>query len=56
MTFFPTYGPKADEETSVIWQQVYDPFHSMFISTLLAAVPVVVMLVCLGFLHMKAPQ
>ena len=36
------------------WQQVYDPFHSMFISTLLAAVPVVVMLVCLGLLHIKA--
>ena len=42
------------EETPVIWQQVYDPFHSMFMSTLLAAVPVVVMLVCLGFLHMRA--
>ena len=38
----------------MIWQQVYDPFHSMFISTLLAAVPVVVMLVCLGLLHIKA--
>ena len=36
------------------WQQVYNPFGSMFISTLLAAVPVVVMLVGLGFLHMKA--
>ncbi|MDB5889926.1 MAG: lactate permease [Polaromonas sp.] len=36
------------------WQQIYDPFGSMFISTLLAAVPVVVMLVGLGFLHMKA--
>jgi len=36
------------------WQQIYDPFGNMFISTLLAAVPVVVMLVCLGFLHIKA--
>ncbi len=36
------------------WQQVYDPFGNMFISTLLAAVPVVVMLVSLGFLHIKA--
>lgn len=36
------------------WQQVYDPFGNMFISTLLGAVPVVVMLVGLGFLHMKA--
>jgi lactate permease len=36
------------------WQQVYDPMGSMAISTLLAAVPVVVMLVGLGFLHLKA--
>jgi len=36
------------------WQQVYDPFGSMVVSTALAAIPVVVMLVCLGFLHMKA--
>ncbi|NMM08526.1 L-lactate permease [Polaromonas sp.] len=38
----------------MIWQQIYDPFGNMIISTFLAAVPVVVMLVCLGFLHMKA--
>ncbi len=36
------------------WQQVYDPVGSMALSTLLGAVPVVVMLVGLGFLHMKA--
>jgi lactate permease len=36
------------------WQQVYNPFGNMIISTLLGAVPVVVMLVGLGFLHMKA--
>jgi lactate permease len=36
------------------WQQTYDPFHSMVLSTALAAVPVVVMLVSLGFLHIKA--
>ena len=36
------------------WQQIYDPFGNMFISTGLAAIPVVVMLVCLGFLHIKA--
>ena len=36
------------------WQQTYDPFASMVVSTALAAVPVVVMLVGLGFLHLKA--
>ena len=36
------------------WQQIYDPMGSMVLSTLLAALPVVVMLVGLGFLHMKA--
>ena len=38
----------------MIWQQIYNPFSSMVISTLFAAVPVVVMLVGLGFLHLKA--
>ena len=38
----------------MVWQQIYDPFHNMIISTALAAVPVVVMLVALGFLHIKA--
>jgi len=38
----------------MIWQQIYNPTGSMVLSTLLAAIPVVVMLVGLGFLHMKA--
>ena len=38
----------------MVWQQVYDPLSNMWLSTLLAAIPVVVMLVSLGFLHMKA--
>lgn len=38
----------------MVWQQVYDRFNNRFISTFLAAVPVGVMLVSLGFLHIKA--
>ncbi len=48
-------GTDIKEETrEMIWQQVYDPLSNMWLSTLLAAIPVVVMLVGLGFLHMKA--
>ena len=38
----------------MVWQQVYDPLHSMVLSTLVASVPVVVMLAGLGFFHLKA--
>lgn len=38
----------------MIWQQIYDPLGGMVLSILVAAIPVVVMLVGLGFLHMKA--
>jgi lactate permease len=38
----------------MVWSQVYDPFNSMLLSTLVAAIPVVVMLGCLAFLHIKA--
>jgi len=38
----------------MVWHQIYDPFGSMAISTLLAAIPVVVMLAALGFFHIKA--
>ena len=36
------------------WQQIYNPTGSMLLSTLLAVIPVAVMLIGLGFLHMKA--
>jgi lactate permease len=36
------------------WQQIYDSFGNMFISTALAAIPVVVMLAALGIFHIKA--
>lgn len=38
----------------MIWQQGYNPLENMVVSTILAAVPVMVMLVGLGFLHLKA--
>ena len=38
----------------MVWQQIYDPFNNMAISTLAAAVPVAVMLIGLGFMHLKA--
>ena len=38
----------------MIWQQGYDPFGNMVVSTTLAALPVVIMLVGLGVLHLKA--
>lgn len=38
----------------MVWQQIYDPFGSMWLSSLLAALPVVVMLAGLGLFHLKA--
>ena len=38
----------------MVWQQVYDPFGNPVLSTLMAAVPVVVMLASLAFFHIKA--
>lgn len=38
----------------MVWQQIYDPFSSPWLSTLMAAVPVVVMLAALAFFHIKA--
>ncbi|MBP2311258.1 L-lactate permease [Azospirillum soli] len=37
-----------------MWSQVYDPMNSMWLSTLLASLPVLVMLGGLGIFHMKA--
>lgn len=38
----------------MVWQQIYNPFGNMIISTALAAIPVIVMLGALGFFHIKA--
>jgi L-lactate permease len=37
-----------------MWSQVYNPLHSIVLSALLAAVPVVVLLGALGASHLKA--
>ncbi len=37
-----------------MWSQVYDPFQNVWLSTLAAAIPVVVMLAALAFFHIKA--
>ena len=37
-----------------MWPQVYNPFGSMVLSTLVAAIPIVVLLGAIGLFHMKA--
>ena len=37
-----------------MWQQVYNPFGNIWLSTLVASIPIVVMLISLGILHLKA--
>ena len=37
-----------------MWSQMYDPFNNVWLSTMAAAIPVVVMLAALAFFHIKA--
>jgi lactate permease len=43
-----------EQRWTMVWQQIYDPFGNPVLSTLMAAVPVVVMLAALAFFHVKA--
>ena len=38
----------------MVWSQIYDPLHSAWLSTLIAALPVIVLLGALGIFRMQA--
>jgi lactate permease len=41
-------------EGTMVWSQIYDPLHHAWLSTILASLPVIVLLGALGVFHMKA--
>src|SRR5690242_6197231 len=45
----------SSEGDAMVWSQNYDPFGSPWISTLVAAVPLVVLLGSLALLRLRAP-
>ena len=38
----------------MVWQQNYDPFNNIILSCLVASIPIIIMMVLLGFWHMRA--
>ena len=51
----PDRGRNADEETEAMtWTQIYTPLGNLYLSALVAAIPVVVLLGALAFFHVKA--
>jgi lactate permease len=45
---------EANSEAIAMWNQIYNPLNNFPLSTLMAAIPVVVMLAALAFFHIKA--
>jgi lactate permease len=51
----PDRGRNADEETEAMtWTQIYTPLGNLYLSALVAAIPVVALLGALAFFHVKA--
>src|SRR5256885_15012921 len=46
-------GPDGPEERTMTWTQVYDPLHSWILSTLVAALPILVLFGLLAGLRVK---